>query len=62
MKKQDNIKAAHYCFFINNKVKKITLMSTKTNKQIKKKRKENNGERDSFIKFKMKAAQMFAYL
>lgn len=40
MKKQDNIKAAHYCFFINNKVKKITLMSTKTNKQIKKKEKK----------------------
>lgn len=31
-KKQDNIKRAYHCFFINNKVIKITFMSTKTTK------------------------------
>ena len=31
-KKQGNVKRAYHCFFINNKVIKITFMSTKTTK------------------------------
>ena len=39
-KKQNNTKTAPYCFFINYKAKKLLhSMSTKTNKQIKRKEK-----------------------
>lgn len=68
-KKQDNIKRAYHCFFINNKVIKITFMSTKTTKTFyknnkklkKKKRKEKNSQKDNFYKFRIKANQIFAY-
>lgn len=38
-KKQHNTKTAPLCFFINTTSKKITFMSTKTNKQITKDKK-----------------------
>ena len=36
-------------------------MSTKTNKQIKKKIKEKKGEKNSFCKFKIEAGQIFVH-
>lgn len=37
-------------------------MSTKTNKQVKKKRKEKKRDKGSFYKFKIKPGQTFAYI
>lgn len=36
-------------------------MSTKTSKQVKKKRKEKQREKGSFYKFKIKPGQIFAF-